>query len=166
MKRIRNYLRSNRYIITIFLAVVAICIECFYSICGISCSYLKGEIFGIQQLEYIGIIYMVVIIILAILKKNEYLLILLSAGLGSEIYLVGFQFWHHIYCLYCLAFAVIVIVQFILNCDKKKRMTILLSMVISFVLFFIFFKGTTTLQYPFDSETSPSLDLIMSKYLV
>ena len=149
-----DHLRSNnRYAITIFLAIAAIIIECLYIICGTSCSKLKGEIFGIKQLEYIGIGYMVVIAILAILRKDRYIVILLSAGVGSEIYLVGFQLWHHTYCLYCLIFAAIVVVQFILNCNKEKKMVILLSMVISFALFFIFFKGATTLQYPLDEGT-------------
>lgn len=157
MKRTIAHLCSHRYAITIFLAIAAIVIEYLYVICGASCSRIKGEIFGIKQLEYIGIGYMVIIAILVFLKKDGYLVILLSAGVGSEIYLVGFQLWHHTYCLYCLVFAAIVSFQFILNYNKGGKMAILLSMVISFALFFIFFKGTSTLQYPIDSEIASFL---------
>lgn len=148
-------------LITIILALIAIGVVYFYSTCQTTCSSLRGSIFGIE-LQYIGIVYMAAIIVLAILKKDKYLLMLLSAGVGSEIYLIGFQIGHHTYCPYCIAFGTVVIAQFIVNMvlnmalkktlKKTFKMTLLvfLPMVIAFVLFLVFFEGTTaTFRYTF-----------------
>ena len=52
------FIQSKKYILTIVLALIAMGIEFYYSICAGSCSYLKGDIFGIG-LQYIGIAFMV-----------------------------------------------------------------------------------------------------------
>ncbi|HNT69787.1 MAG TPA: hypothetical protein PKK79_11565, partial [Syntrophorhabdaceae bacterium] len=79
-----QFIRSKRYIITIILSLAAIAIEYYYSICGDACSYLRGDILGIP-LQHIGIGYMAAVIVLAILKKDTLLIILLSAGVGVEV---------------------------------------------------------------------------------
>jgi len=146
MKGLIRLIRSNRYIITVILSFLAIGIEYFYIVCDTSCSYLRGDLFGIE-LEYIGIGYMVAIIILSVLKRDMYLLFLLSCGFGIELYLVGFQIRHNTYCPYCLAFGGILILQFITNIDGKRKRLIFLSMLIALILFSLFFKGSTTFQY-------------------
>ncbi len=139
------------------LSFVGLMVIGFYNNCKTACSSLRGDIFGIE-LQYIGIVYMATIIVLVILKKDKYLLTLLSAGVGSEIYLIGFQIWHHTYCPYCIAFGAVVVVQFIvsivLNITLKKTfktiLLVLLPMMIAFVLFFAFFEGTIAIfQYTF-----------------
>ncbi len=139
-----------RYIITIILSLIAIAIEIYYSICDEACSYLKGELFGIP-LEYIGIGYMIFIIILAMLKKDLPLVILLSSGMGIEIYLVGFQVWHSIYCPYCLAFGGILMLIFLLNFTMRMKKIIILSAIIGIVFFSIFFRGMATPLYAQDT---------------
>ena len=67
---------------------------------------------------------MVVVIVLSIIKKDLLLLVLLSAGVGVEIYLVGFQIWHNTYCVYCLLFGGVLVVQFFINLDWKKKKTV------------------------------------------
>ena len=111
-----RFIQSKRHILTIVLALIAIGIEFYYSICAGSCSYLNGDIFGIG-LQYVGIAFMVCVIVLSILKKDLLLLALLSAGVGVEIYLVGFQIWHNTYCVYCLIFGGVLMVQFFINFD-------------------------------------------------
>jgi len=132
--------RRLQYPITIILSLVAIAIEYFYSTCETACSSLRGDVFGIA-LQHIGIGYMAALIVLAILKKDLFLLILLSAGVGIEFYLVGFQIWHNTYCDYCLAFAGVLVLQFILNFDQRKWKLILLPMTGALILFTIVFKG-------------------------
>jgi hypothetical protein len=139
-------LQKRKYLINIILSIIAIGIIIFYSICGSSCSYLKGNIFGID-LKYIGIVYMVTLIFLSFFKKDLLLLILLSTCIGVEVFLIGFQIRNEVFCPFCLAFGVIVILLFLLNLDLKKKWIIAASIVIGFILFSIFFEGATIPTY-------------------
>jgi thiol:disulfide interchange protein DsbA len=130
-------------------------IEFYYSICGGSCSYLRGDIFGIG-LQYIGIAFMVVVIILSIIKKDLLLLALLSAGVGVEIYLVGFQIWHSSYCVYCLIFGGVLVVQFFLNVDREKNKTIFTVMAAALLIFPIVFHGSVTPIYAAEVVSPPT----------
>ena len=144
---------SWQYIVTIILALIAIGIEYFYITCETACSYLKGDIFNIE-LQHIGIGYMVAIIALAIFKKDTLLLILLSCGVGIELYLVGFQIWYNTYCYYCLAFGGILMLQFFVNLNLKKKKLIFASMIIGLVLFSLVFRGSVTPVYAEESPIS------------
>ena len=137
---------SKRYIITIILALISIGIEYFYTTCETACSYLKGDIFNIE-LQYIGIGFMLVIITLAILKKDTLLLILLSAGAGIEVYLVGFQIWYNTYCSYCLAFGGMLMLQFFVNLNWKKKKLVIASVVTALILFSLVFNGSVAPVY-------------------
>jgi uncharacterized membrane protein len=141
-----RFIQSKRHILTIVLALIAVGIEYYYSICENSCSYLQGDIFGIG-LQYVGIAFMVCTIVLSILKKDLLLLFLLSAGVGVEIYLVGFQIWNNTYCLYCLAFGGVLVAQFFINVDWKWRKLILAFILAALLLFPIFFHGSVTPVY-------------------
>lgn len=143
------FFKKNRYILTTILCLAAIGIEIYYSICDEACAYLKGSLFSIP-LEYIGIGYMILLIVLALLKKELFLTLLLSAGIGIEFYLVGFQIWHNIYCPYCLAFGGILMVIFILNLNMRLKKLVILSAVIGLILFAIFFRGSATPLYASD----------------
>lgn len=145
---------NRRTLMNIVLACIAIALEIYYSICAGACSYLKGTIFGIG-LEYIGIGYMVCIILLSTLKNDTLLLVLLSAGVGIEFYLIGFQVWHNTYCLYCLAFAAIVFVLFVMNFKRDRTPLCVASMVLALIFFSIFFKGSLTPTYSYSLQTNP-----------
>lgn len=140
--------QQKKYAINIVLAAIAISIIIFYTICADSCLYLKGSIFGIG-LEYVGIAYMAVVIFLSIFKKDLPILMLLSAGIGVESYLVGFQIIHDTYCPYCLAFGLIIVVLFLINFDWKKRWFIVASILAGLAFFVLLFKGTTFPTYAF-----------------
>jgi len=143
-----GWMRSKRHVINIVLSCVAIALEVYYSICAGACSYLKGSILGIN-LEYVGIAYMAVIIFLSILKKDTLLLVLLSAGVGIEFYLIGFQVWYNTYCPYCLAFAAIIFILFFLNAQRDRKMLSVVAMGLALILFSIFFKGSVVPSYAF-----------------
>lgn len=144
--------RHRRYIINIVLACLAVGLEIYYSICGGSCSYLKGDIFGIN-LEYIGIAYMACLVLLSILKRDALLIMLISAGVGIEFYLIGFQVWHNTYCSYCLAFAAVVFVLFFLNFKRERKALCIISMALALILFSIFFKGSLIPSYSYSQHT-------------
>jgi hypothetical protein len=139
-------MQSVRYLVNIVLACVAVALEVYYSICGGSCSYLRGDLIDIP-LQYIGIGYMALIIFLSIIKADTSLLMLLSAAVGIEAYLVGFQIWYHAYCPYCLAFGGVVFVLFLLNMNRTRKWSSIISMVVALILFSLFFDGSVTPSY-------------------
>lgn len=149
-----GWVRRRRYMINIVLACIAVALEIYYSICGGACSYLKGSILGIN-LEYVGIAYMACIALLSILKRDMLLLVLISAGVGIEFYLIGFQVWYNTYCTYCLAFAAVVFVLFFLNFDRDRKMLSIISMAFALTLFSIFFNGSLVPSYSYTLQIPP-----------
>lgn len=141
-----SMLRTWKYLINVVLLLIAIGLEVFYTVCGGSCSYLRGNIFG-MDLTYVGIIFAVILIVLSLLKWDRLILVLLSAGVGVETVLVAFQVRNNVYCPYCLAFAAVILLLFILNFDVTKKGLITGSIVLGFVLFSLFFKGSVTPSY-------------------
>jgi thiol-disulfide isomerase/thioredoxin len=102
------------------LAAAGIGIMFYYKTCETACTYLQGDIFGID-LSYIGIGYMLMIIVFAAIRKMPYVRALLASGIGVEAYLIAFQFREDVFCPYCLAFASMIIIAFILNHEKQPR---------------------------------------------
>jgi len=149
-----GWARHQRHIINIVLACFAVALEIYYSLCAGSCSYLQGSIFGID-LQYVGIACMACIILLSILKKDTLLFVLICAGVGIEFYLIGFQVWYDTYCPYCLGFAAIVFILFLLNFERNRKLLAVITMVLALVLFSIFFKGSVTPTYSYTLQTNP-----------
>lgn len=147
--------RHRKTVMNIILACIAVALEIYYSICAGACSYLKGTIFGVD-LQYVGIAYMACMILLSILRKDTLLIILLSAGAGIEFYLIGFQVWHNTYCPYCLAFAAIVFILFVINFKRNRTMLCVVSMVVVLIFFSIFFKGSLAPTYSYRLQTNPT----------
>jgi thiol-disulfide isomerase/thioredoxin len=145
-RRVGMALGPGRYLLNFVLPCIAVALEVYYSICGGSCSYLRGDLIGIP-LQYVGIGYMVFVIFLSILRADTLLLMLLSAGVGIEVYLVGFQIWYHTYCPYCLAFGGVVFALFLLNLTRTRKWLSIISMVVPLILFSLFFDGSVTPSY-------------------
>jgi hypothetical protein len=112
-------IRKHRDIMTVALALIGIALMFFYTVCDTSCSYLKGDIFGID-LKYVGIGYMLAIIGLALFKQQALVRSLFAAGIGVEVYLVAFQFREDVFCPFCLAFGAVVVLAFILHHEKPQ----------------------------------------------
>jgi uncharacterized membrane protein len=136
-----HWLFAKRYTINIILLLVGVGVVVFYTLCGDACTYLQGGIFGID-LQYLGMAYVIVLIVSNILKRDLIILMLLSAGIGAEFFLVGYQIVHNTYCPYCLVFAAVIVVQFLFNMNVSKKLLILVFMALGFLSFFIFFKGS------------------------
>lgn len=150
--RFTGWARSKRHIINIVFACAAVALEIYYSICAGACSYLRGSILGVN-LEYVGIAYMTAIILLSIVKKDDLLLVLLSAGVGIEFYLIGFQIWYNTYCPYCLAFAAIIFILFFLNAQRDRKMLSIAVMGLALILFSIFFRGSVAPSYALETPS-------------
>lgn len=110
-------LTEYRRAITAILGITGMGIILFYALCDTSCSYLQGDIFGID-LKYIGTGYMLALIVLTAFRQMAYVRALLALGIGVEIYLIAYQLAQKTYCPFCLSFAVIVMLAFALNYEK------------------------------------------------
>ena len=111
---IKDFINKYRNAITIVLALIGIGLMAYYDYCDSACSYLKGDIWGID-LKWVGIAYMTAIIVFAAFRQSSFVRALLAAGLGVEIHLYVFQVQHDVYCPFCLAFSVTLILSFIIN---------------------------------------------------
>ncbi len=137
-----------RPVINIVLACIAIGVEVYYSICAGSCSYLRGTILGIG-LQYIGMAFMAAIIVLSIFRERFLTFLLISAAVGIEFYLIGFQVWYDTYCAYCLAFGGIIFVLYVVNFIRKYVFYSLFWMVIGLIGFALVFKGSVAPTYTY-----------------
>jgi uncharacterized membrane protein len=129
--------------LNILLATAGIALVFVYAYCGDICSYLKGSIFGID-LKYMGVLFMGLIIVLSLLSLRDYRLLLLSAGVGAEVFLIGFQVQNDVFCPYCLSFGAVLLLLFAMNLDWSKRKLIAVFAVLGLLFFSIFFDGSVT----------------------
>src|SRR4030065_2477435 len=140
--------RSNvtKHWFNAILSLIGMGIPIFYSFCEGSCAYLKGSIFSID-LKYAGIFYMGLLMLFSLMRKRFVVLLLLSLGLGAEIYLVAFQIKHLTACYFCLTFGAVIAILFVLNFDSSKKVLITSSVIVGFILFSLFFQGAVTPLY-------------------
>lgn len=143
MKRL---IASRKKTVNALFGMAGIGLVIFYSVCGDSCSYLQGDLFGIN-LKYLGIVYMGLFIALTLFRQDRFAMLLLSAGAGAELYLIGFQIYEGVFCPFCLLFGLIVIVLFALNLEFSQKKAVALFVGLGFLLFVIFFDGSIIPAY-------------------
>jgi len=175
-------IRKYRHMLTIVLAAIGIGIMAYYDYCDSACSYLKGDIFGID-LKWFGIAFMAAVIVFAAFKQTPFVRALLAAGLGVEVHLYAFQVQNDVYCPFCLAFSVMLILSFIINYEvpsawrekrsrmwlyflgevnvpmlKLKRFPLLLVSILGYLAILLTFSGSVTPAYGQDAVRGiPSL---------
>jgi uncharacterized membrane protein len=142
----KTFLSRKRRFLTLLLALTGIAIALAYLFCLGSCSYLKGDILGIN-LKYLGIFYMAVIFVLAWLRKPLLCLLLLAFGAGGEIFLIGYQIHSSVYCPYCIAFAATILLALAVNFETIRKTTAALAAAAGLLFFLLFFSGSTTPVY-------------------
>jgi len=148
---IRRYQRP----LTCLLALIGVAVVLYYTNCGGACRYLQGSVFGVD-LKYWGLVYMGLILILGLLKKTAWNLLLLSFGLGGEVFLVGYQTMTGVYCPYCLAFSGVVLLLFALHFRRGKKVLLLLFAVAGLFFFLFSFSGSTTPVYAAETNEVPT----------
>ncbi len=77
----KDFIKKYRNLITIVLSLIGIGIMAYYDYCDTACSYLKGDIFGID-LKWVGMAYMTAIIVFAAFKQTPFVRAMLAAGSG------------------------------------------------------------------------------------
>ena len=113
-------------------AAISVILYNLLSVYGKGCAP-SGSILGVD-LKYVGIVFMSSVLAVRFLKQN-YLYILLAAGLGAKFYLAGFQILNHAYCPYCLVVTATVLILFVINFKASKIMPSLLLATFGFILF-------------------------------
>jgi uncharacterized membrane protein len=144
------FIRGNRRILTSVLCLAGIAVMVAYALCLGSCSYLKGDLLGVD-LKLAGIFYMAVILVLALFGRSFLCMLLLAFGLGGEIFLITYQIRAGVYCPYCLAFAATVLGSFVVHFDSARKGTAVLAAGGGLVFFLLAFSGTTTPSAAVDS---------------
>jgi len=75
--------------------------------------------------------------------------LIISAAVGIEFYLIGFQVWYDTYCLYCLAFGGIIFVLYIVNFIRRRLFYSLFFMAMGLAGFALVFKGSVAPTYTY-----------------
>lgn len=119
--RLYRFLVQNRLIMTVLLAIAGIATMIYYASCDTACSYLRGDLLGID-LKYIGIAYMAMIIILALFRQADLIRMLVAAGIGVEVFLVSFQVTEDVFCPFCLTFGILVLCMYFVNYERSAGM--------------------------------------------
>ncbi|MCX7856995.1 MAG: thioredoxin domain-containing protein [Deltaproteobacteria bacterium] len=139
-------IKKSRRFLTPLLSATSIFVEYLYTRCVYACPTLKGYFLNVE-LEYVGIIFMIFIGFLSIMRKDDLVLLFLSLGVGAEIFLLGYQVYHGVYCVYCLIFGGILMLQFLMHYKKEKWKLIVCLIVIGLSVFGFLFKGGPAPSY-------------------
>ena len=170
---------QHRLPITIAAALAGIGIMMYYASCDTACSYLRGNLLGID-LKYVGVGYMGAIIALAFFRQADLLRMLVAAGIGVEGFLVEFQVRENVFCPFCLAFGALVILMYLINYERRHmtnawhrkglyvfgdakipfteglRLPLLAMMIAGYVFVFLTFSGSATPAYAAETTAAPS----------
>jgi len=140
-------------IINIVFPVIGIGLMVFYDVCETGCSALQGAFMGVS-LQVIGIIFMAVLLFLNLpmwsrstVHVQRVRTILLSGALGGETILVRFQVVQDVYCQFCLAFGLCIIILSVANFTKVNRYLALGGLLAGVAVFAMFFNGSVLPLY-------------------
>ncbi len=142
----RHLTAKKKRLLTVTLALAGIIAVLAYQFCFGACSNLKGSVLGVD-LKYMGILYMVAILILALTRQTLLSLLALAFGSGGEIFLIGYQVRSGVYCPYCLIFAAVVLLALFMNFEQSRKRLTALAAGAGLVFFLLFFSGSATISY-------------------
>jgi hypothetical protein len=133
--------------LNVLLPLIGIGLMLVYEYCDTSCSYLKGSFLGID-LKWVGVIYMAMLFLGAFVGGGSSATlfthartILISAAVGVEFFLIGFQVVKDTYCPFCLAFSACIVVLFGINFSGMNRWIMAASVLAGLLGFTLFFEG-------------------------
>ncbi len=134
--------------VNLLVPILGLAIVFYYAVCDTACSYLTGTFLGID-LKALGVLYMAALLALVIPYARRYpalvnhlRTIMLGGGLGGEVILLKFQIVHDIYCPFCLAFGLCILVLFAANLKQMNRYLILGAFLAGIASFALFFTGS------------------------
>jgi len=126
----------------------------YYDVCDTACSSLQGTFMGLD-LTWVGIAFMAVLVALNVLEIRHpaapvqgMRTVMLAGALGGETLLVHFQIVHDIYCPFCLAFFLCVLILFAANVRRCHGWyAALLAFLAGVAAFALFFQGSVLPLY-------------------
>jgi len=140
-------------VLNILLPLIGIAFMLAYEYCDTSCLYLKGTFMGID-LKWVGIIYMIVLLASTFAVRGSFgrmavhfRTTLISAAVGVEFFLIGWQIAHSTYCPFCLAFSACVFIIFGLNFPSMNKKLMAVSILAALLGFTLFFEGHAGPRY-------------------
>jgi len=140
-------------ILNIVLPAAGIALMLVYKYCDTSCLYLKGTFMGID-LKWVGIIYMTILFASNFSLRGSltqmavhFRTVLISAAVGVESFLIGWQIVKDIYCPFCLGFSACIFILFGINFTSMNRKLVVASIIAGLLGFTIFFEGQTVPRY-------------------
>lgn len=146
-------IRKVPSVLEIALPFIGIGIMIYYEICDTACAYLRGTLFNLD-LKYVGIIFMGIFLIISIplfSSKIPYTnfikTMMLSGALGGEVLLIRFQIINAVFCPYCLTFALIMLILFVLQVRKMNYLLAAFSFLAGIIVFALFFRGSVLPLY-------------------
>jgi hypothetical protein len=133
--------------LNVLLPLIGIGLMLTYEYCDTSCSYLKGSFLGLD-LKWVGVIYMAMFFLSAFVRGGpsatlvtHVRTILISAAVGVEFFLIGFQVIKDTYCPFCIAFSACIFVLFGINFSGMNRWIMVASVLTGLLGFTLFFEG-------------------------
>jgi hypothetical protein len=139
--------------LNVVLPLIGIGLMLVYEYCDTSCSYLKGSFLGID-LKWVGIIYMVILFLGAFGSQDspssligQLRTTLISAAVGAEFFLIGFQIVNDTYCNFCLAFSACIFILFGINLNSMNKWVMVASVLGGLLGFTVFFEGHLTPRF-------------------
>jgi hypothetical protein len=147
-----------RKIVNVALPLAALGVMIFYNTCTSTCSFLTGDIFGLDM-KYIGLIIPIPLVILALLNQDLLLLMALSFGVGAELKLISFQISVGTYCPYCLTSGAIIIFLFLFDFRWSRKLIAAAFLLLGFLFFQFFFHGSALPTYTMAPVISESIRL-------
>lgn len=141
--------------LSIALLLLGIGVVIYYRTCGQSCTFLKGDVFGVD-LAYLGVAFCAALIMINLVGYERLNTIFLSGAMGMEAYLVGFQVKSGVYCPYCLAFAAILFLLFLINFNVSRKLLVIVFFALGFLFFSLFFRGVTVPVLAADETLVPT----------
>ena len=140
-------------IINAVFPVIGIGLMIGYGVCDTSCSSLRGTFLGVD-LQVIGILFMAALFALALppafryaTSVNHMRTMMLCGALGGEVLLVRFQIVHDVYCPFCLAFGLCIVVLFAANYAEMNKYVALSAFLAGIAAFALFFTGSVLPLY-------------------
>lgn len=140
-------------IINIILPAIGIGLMIFYEVCDTSCSFIQGTFAGVD-LKYIGILFMAALLAFSLppalryeTPVNNLRTMMLAGAMGGEMLLVRFQIVHEVYCPFCLAFGLCVLIIFASNFMKMNKYVAAGSLAAGVCAFWLFFDGSVIPLY-------------------
>ena len=140
-------------IINLVFPVIGVGLMIAYGVCDTSCSSLRGTFLGVD-LKMIGILYMVLLFVLSLPPVSRYVTfvdhlrtMMLAGAIGGEVLLVRFQVVHDIYCPFCLAYGLCLVVLFASNFMRMNKYLALGAFLAGVAAFALFFKGSVLTLY-------------------